>query len=302
MNIMSHLHYTLIVIALAIIHLAAQPDSGTIVHVGQATYYNATGAGNCGFDATPNDLAVCAMNNKEYDTASVCGASIHIIGPKGEVTVRIVDRCPGCPAGNVDLSKEAFAKIADTIQGRVTITWYYVETLVAGPIQYRFVTGSNQWWVGIQVLNHRNPVTKLEAFKNGVWVALPRMEWNVFVDSTGLGAGPFSFRVTDLYGQQLIDANIKLVPDSIQNGAANFTSHTAVAFGVPAVHPGIKMQHHASVAVVTGGTRRWQGMQGQPYAVYDLAGRFLGTLDNEKFAAGNSGAAGNGIVIVKPTF
>jgi expansin len=224
-------NYVFVVIFVAIVNLCAQPDNGSIVHTGQATFYNATGAGNCSFDATPNNLMVCAMNATEYDTASVCGASIDIKGPKGEVTVRIVDQCPECPIGNVDLSKQAFMKIADTIQGRVSITWSYVETAVAGPIQYRAVTGSNQWWIGMQVLNHRNPVTKFEAMKSGAWKILPRMEWNVFIDSTGLGVGPYSFRVTDLYGAQLIDANIKLVPDSIQNGASNFASHSAVTYG-----------------------------------------------------------------------
>ena len=208
--------------------IAAQPDNGSIVHTGQATYYAATGDGNCMFGSSPNDMMVCAMNNKEYDTASVCGASIHIKGPKGEVTVRIVDRCQECPVGNVDLSKQAFMKIADTIQGRVAITWSYVETTVNGPIEYRIKTGSNQWWIGVLVLNHRTPIVQVEAMKNGSWSPLTRMEYNYFLDTTGLGAGPFSFRVTDFYGRQLVDENIPLKPDSIFNGLANFSSHAIV--------------------------------------------------------------------------
>jgi expansin (peptidoglycan-binding protein) len=275
---------------------SAQPDNGSIVHTGQATYYNATGAGNCGFDATPNDLMVCAMNDTEYDTASVCGAAIRITGPKGEVTVRIVDRCPECPRGNVDLSKQAFAKIADTIQGRVAITWSYVETAVTGPVQYRIVTGSNQWWIGILVLNHRNPVTKLEAMKNNAWKILPRMEWNVFVDSTGLGVGPYSFRVTDLYGEQLIDANIKLVPDSIQNGVANFTSHSAVIYAVNAhsMHRGTARPLLVSAA---GNCRVHlpDGLTAGMKQVYNSRGQLVGVF--------SSGAAarlpGQGIFIVQ---
>jgi expansin len=206
----------------------AQPDNGSIVHTGQATYYAATGDGNCMFGPSPNDMMVCAMNNKEYDTASVCGASIHIKGPKGEVTVRIVDRCPECPVGNVDLSKQAFMKIADTIQGRVAIVWSYVETTVNGPIEYRIKTGSNQWWIGVQVLNHRTPIVQVEAMKKGSWSPLTRMEYNYFLDTTGLGSGPFTFRVTDFYGGQLVDANVPLKPDSIINGLANFASHAKV--------------------------------------------------------------------------
>src|SRR5512140_1402594 len=37
------------------------------VHSGIATYYDATGAGACGFGASPADLMVAAMNADEYD-------------------------------------------------------------------------------------------------------------------------------------------------------------------------------------------------------------------------------------------
>ena len=59
---------------------------------------------------SPQDLMVAAMNAEEYDNAAYCGAYVHgVTGPKGEVTVRIVDLCPECRAGHLDLSQEAFA-------------------------------------------------------------------------------------------------------------------------------------------------------------------------------------------------
>lgn len=290
---------TLIIIAAAGA-VFSQPDNGSVEHTGQATYYYATGDGNCMFGPSPNDLMVCAMNNTEYAGASVCGASIHIKGPKGEVTVRIVDRCPECPVGNVDLSKQAFMKIADTIQGRVNITWSYVETQVAGPIEYRIKTGSNAWWIGVQVLNHRTPVVKLEAMNNGVWVALPRQEYNYFVDSAGLGPGPFTFRVTDFYGEQLVDMNIPLKPDSITSGSANFTSHAAVAERVARQPYGAA----ARAMLVAGvGCRHalWRRLTGR-CTIYTVKGTFVGRID-----AVDGGPKGetatlptSGIFIIKP--
>jgi expansin len=207
--------------------LLAQPDTGSIVHSGKATYYNATGSGNCMFDPTPGDLMVAAMNNTEYANASVCGASVRVTGPKGQVTVRIVDKCPGCAVGGLDLSKQAFMRIADTSQGIVNVTWRYVETAVTGPIAYRIKTGSSAYWIAIQILNHRNPVVKLEARKNNAWSIVPRKDYNYFVDSTGLGSGPFTFRITDSYGQQLIDSLIPLNAGAVIQGGANFPSHAA---------------------------------------------------------------------------
>jgi expansin len=273
-----------------------QPDSGNIVHTGQATYYNATGDGACMFGPSPGNLMVCAMDSAEYDTAAVCGASIHVVGPSGEVTVRIVDLCPECPRGNVDLSKQAFAKIADTILGRVSITWRYVETSVTGPIAYRIKTGSNPWWVGIQILYHRNPIVKLEADSAGKWIAIPRMSYNYFVDASGLGPGPYSFRVTDLYGQQLTDANIPLSPDVITPGAANFPSHSAKVMLDAAprfVRGGMQT---ALRTVIDRGRLLGPGEKG-PVDVYridgSLVGRFTGAV-NEKFQS----AAG--VYLVKP--
>ena len=74
------------------------------VHDGVATYYDATGAGACSFDPTPGDLDVAAMNAPEFAGSAVCGECVAVTGPRGSVTVRIVDLCPECLAGHLDLS------------------------------------------------------------------------------------------------------------------------------------------------------------------------------------------------------
>lgn len=93
-------------------------------YTGEATYYAADGTGACGYPATTN-LDVAAMNKAQY-AKSVCGKCVHLKGPKGEVTVRIVDLCPGCKMGDLDLSEESFAKIANMSAGRVKISWSFV--------------------------------------------------------------------------------------------------------------------------------------------------------------------------------
>jgi len=81
------------------------PCDGAESHTGEATYYTfADGSGNCGSPATPNDLMVGAMNHTDYAGSAACGACARIVGPQGTVDVRIVDRCPECPQGDIDLS------------------------------------------------------------------------------------------------------------------------------------------------------------------------------------------------------
>lgn len=194
------------------------------VHQGVATYYYATGGGACSFDASPNDLLVAAMNAAEYGTAAYCGAYVHVSGPRGEVTVRIVDVCPGCGVGHLDLSQQAFAQIASLAQGRVSITWQVVSPDLTGPIAYHFYAGSNQWWTALQIRNHRNPIAKLEYRKaDGQWVSVPRTSYNYFVQTNpGMGPGPYTFRVTDSYGNVLTDSGIPHVDGGTVNGGGQF--------------------------------------------------------------------------------
>jgi expansin (peptidoglycan-binding protein) len=194
------------------------------INQGIATYYNATGAGACLFDPSPQDLMVTALNAEEYDNAAFCGAYVHVTGPEGEVTVRIVDLCPECKAGHLDLSQEAFALIADLPLGIVPITWQIISPELVGPIAYHFKDGSNQWWTAVQIRNHRNPIAKLEYRRtDGQWVAVPRTTYNYFVQTNpGMGPGPYQFRVTDSYGHVLVDDGVPHVENGSVNGAGQF--------------------------------------------------------------------------------
>ncbi len=201
-----------------------RPAASNPVQTGIATYYNATGDGACMFGPSPGDLMVSAMNAEQYDTAAVCGAYVHVKGPKGEVTVRIVDLCPECRAGHLDLSQEAFALIAVLPLGRVDITWQVVSPDLTGPIAYHFKDGSNQWWTAVQVRNHRNPIAEFEYLdQSGQWIAVPRTGYNYFVQTDpGMGPSPYAFRVTDSYGNVLTDSGIPHIENGTVSGATQF--------------------------------------------------------------------------------
>lgn len=205
-----------------------QVDGGTCTitepaHEGEATYYaGADGSGNCSFPATPNDLIVGAMNRTDYMGSAACGACAALTGPLGSITVRIVDQCPECQQGDIDLSPEAFDRIAMRASGRVPITWHYVPCEVSGPVRYHFKDGSSQWWTAVQVRNHRHPIARLEVEKRGAFVAIARETYNYFVDPSGMGPGPYTFRLTDVYGHQIVDRAIALREDQEVAGTQQF--------------------------------------------------------------------------------
>jgi expansin (peptidoglycan-binding protein) len=188
-------------------------------HSGEGTYYAADGSGNCSFAPT-GDLMVGAMNQVEYAGSAVCGACVHIVGPSGEATVRIVDQCPECKEGDIDLSPQAFSLLADQALGRVDIHWKYVPCDVTGPLVYHFKEGSNQWWTAVQIRSSRYAIAKLEFKKDGQFVEVNRLDYNYFVADAGMGPGPYTFRVTDVKGQSLEDVGIPFVDAGDAPGAA----------------------------------------------------------------------------------
>lgn len=180
------------------------------MHNGEATFYwGANGEGSCSFDSSTSDLLIGAMNLFDFAGSQICGAYVRVTGPDTTIKIRIVDLCPECPRGNIDLSPQAFSLIADTLLGRVPISWYLVPGETEGPIAYRFKDSVNQWWTAVQIRNHRYPIysvqylTSENSFQN-----LPRMSYNYFVGYANMGTDPFTFKITDIYGHILLDSGI----------------------------------------------------------------------------------------------
>lgn len=186
------------------------PTLGT--HTGDATFYSfADGSGNCLFDPTPNDLMIGAMNQTDYAGSAICGACLSLTGPNANIFIRIVDRCPECKPGDIDLSPLAFSKIADTSLGRVKISWHLITCNITGPIVYHFMDASSQWWTAVQIRNYRYPIMSVEYLTGGgSFKDINRESYNYFVEPNGMGPGPYTFRVTDMFGHVLVDTGVVL--------------------------------------------------------------------------------------------
>ncbi|CAG8541969.1 3169_t:CDS:1 [Paraglomus brasilianum] len=74
------------------------------------------------YNAKPSDFIGAMWMNK----FEMCYQCIEIKNGKVKtIVVKIIDKCAGCPKGhkNVDLTKGAFSKLANPIDGRVAIMW-----------------------------------------------------------------------------------------------------------------------------------------------------------------------------------
>ncbi len=198
---------------------------GTDYH-GVATSYDAgNGDGACSYGPS-DDLMVAAMNTADYETSRACGAYVLVRAAGGaSVTVRIVNECPApCAPGQLDLSTQAFAKLAPLSAGRIPITWSLLSPSTSDTVSIRYKTGSSPYWCGIQAIGHRNPLARLEVRTGSGWTRLPRTEYNYFLSEQGSGCGG-AIRITDIYGERLTVDGIALRPDVVQPTRVQFAAH-----------------------------------------------------------------------------
>lgn len=90
---------------------------------GSGTYYD-VGLGSCGHKNSNSDM-VAALSSDLMDGGKLCGKSITVKGKKGSVTLTVVDTCPSCDSGDVDMSSAAFKELGSLDEGRIPITWSY---------------------------------------------------------------------------------------------------------------------------------------------------------------------------------
>ncbi|MFF1414614.1 expansin EXLX1 family cellulose-binding protein [Streptomyces sp. NPDC058289] len=209
---------------------APAPSAGRIqpntTYRGVATAYAAAdGNGACLFGPT-DDLMIAAMNTTDYESSRACGAYVRVRAANGaSITVRITNECPlPCAPGQLDLSQQAFAKLAELKVGRIPITWSLVSPRTSDTLSLRYKTGSSAHWCGIQVIDHRNPVARLEVRTSKGWRRLPRTDYNYFLSADGGGCGGAT-RITDIYGEQLTVDGTTLLPNVAQPTRVQFAAH-----------------------------------------------------------------------------
>ncbi|MBR4627635.1 MAG: hypothetical protein IKO47_08060 [Ruminococcus sp.] len=189
------------------------------VHTGDGTFYGGGYEGGCAMlDPVSRDYWIVAMNLADYNEGQLAGAYIEVTGELGTINMLVTDLLPEGKKGDLDLYTDAFPLIAPVEKGRVPVSWHIIplDSAADAPVCYKYKEGTTEFWCEIQVRNHRYPITRLEYLdKNGEWVELPRHRYNYF-ESNKMGAGPFTFRITDIYGQQIIDRDIPLSYDDTE--------------------------------------------------------------------------------------
>jgi expansin len=225
-----------IAVAVGISQATASPACAAVTSAaaqtsGEATHYVLTpGDGNCSYPGLPNGGLFVALSPGEYDGSAACGSYIEVTGPDGSVTAEVVDQCPPCQAGHVDLSEQAFEQIAQLSAGEVPVTYHtIVDPPQAGSLSVLVKTGSNPYYLALLPIGAGNPVASVEVSSpSHGWQQLTRTSYGYWLAAAGMGAGPFTVRLTDSAGHQATLTGITLSPGVVQpTGVSMYGAGTA---------------------------------------------------------------------------
>jgi len=186
---------------------------------GEGTHYGGGGGGaggHCGIPVATGDIYHAALNHAQYAGSVACGACVRILGPKGTVVLKIVDECPECKFGDIDMTTAVFPQLAQMKDGRIKIKWQYVPCSEMTDIKVFFDAGSSPYYFKAQFRDFLYPLAKVEYKKqDGSYDTLHREVYNYFVRQGGIDedkakAGPYTFRLTPLVGHPIEIINVPL--------------------------------------------------------------------------------------------
>jgi expansin len=195
--------------------LSAAAAGGTSAQT--ATHYVLQGLPNCSYPSPPADGLFVALPPAEYGSAAACGGYLQVNGPDGSVRVKVIDQCPDCASGHVDLSEAAFAKLAPLSAGLINVTYAYLsDPPPPGPVSIEVKQGSSQYWLALLADNTGNPLASVQVETPSGWLSLARASYNYWIAQSGSGPGPFTVRLTDTQGHQATVSGITLSPGAVQ--------------------------------------------------------------------------------------
>ncbi len=203
----------------------------------QARYFVFGAQVSCSFRELAMDGYYAGLSTPDYGRADLCGAYLDITGARGTVRALVVDHCPACAPGQLALSAAAFERIADPHDGVARVDYRLVrDPQPAQELTYEVKPDSSASWLGVLFGGTGNPLREaaVRPAEGGPWRPLTRRADNYWTLS-GAGRGPFTARVTDVFGNEAEITRVLVEPGRyaagtrLYSGAPSFTSTPSLA-------------------------------------------------------------------------
>ncbi|RSL49256.1 hypothetical protein CEP51_015523 [Fusarium floridanum] len=201
-------------------------DLGGEAKTGSSTFYGGNlSGGNCMFTTytLPSGIYGTAFSGAVWNNAASCGACIEVTGPSGTITAMIVDQCPECEEGHLDLFPDAFTAVGGT-DGIVETSYKFVTCGITTPLYLHNKEGTSQHWFSIQVVNSNEPVSKLEVSTDGgsTWQETERKDYNFFENSAGFGVDSVDVKITSKTGKTVTVSGVGVEAGAKYEADSNF--------------------------------------------------------------------------------
>ncbi|KAF5537965.1 Expansin 2 [Fusarium mexicanum] len=193
---------------------------------GSSTFYGGNLAGgNCMFSTytLPSGILGTAFSGQKWDNAANCGACIEVTGPSGTVKAMIVDKCPECDPGHLDLFPDAFKAVGGT-DGIVKTSYKFVECGITSPLVLHNKEGTSANWFSIQVVNANEPVKSVQVSTDGgsTWKSTERKDYNFFENPAGFGKTSVDVKVTSSTGKSVVVKKVGVTAGAQYKASSNF--------------------------------------------------------------------------------
>ncbi|KAG7378935.1 hypothetical protein PHYPSEUDO_009297 [Phytophthora pseudosyringae] len=195
---------------------------GTSYTLGQVS------SGNCNFMYDPGvGDNYAALNSEQWDSTLNCGrcaevscADSRCSDTTSTQTVYLVDRCPECSEGDLDLSPTVFKTLTGSDPSRYSIKWKFVDCPVSGNIEYCTKSGSSSSWLAVQPANFANGVASLKIANQDVTM-VDSCYYFLLNGGSGVDMSAVSIELTSVSGETITET-LSLTADACTEGTSNF--------------------------------------------------------------------------------
>jgi expansin len=190
-------------------HLAGTPAVAVFYDPGNAV-------GSCSLGPFPPGGRYVSLPPQRFGRSAACGSYLTVQGPRGQVRAEVVDLCPGCAAGMINLSRAAFTRVADAGPGSARVRfWPDDDPPLPGPLILR-MGQTRAGLLTLQVRRHGNALASVAVATPGMevpaWQPFALNANGIWVASSHLRQGPFNIRIADTRGHQVVILRVTLRP------------------------------------------------------------------------------------------
>ncbi|KAF1322089.1 Carbohydrate-binding protein, partial [Globisporangium splendens] len=188
-------------------------------------------SGNCNLMSAISDAEVnyAALSSEQWDNLAHCGRCAQVscnddrcLDQTISEIVQIVERCPECKHGALDLSPNVFKKITGSDPSRFKIKWKFVDCPVQGNVKYCLKDGSNSFWTAIQPTNFVSGVKSLTV--NGRETTMTDSAYYFLLDGKSqdqVDLSSLKIVLTSVHDER-IEETVALEPGSCAAGTSQF--------------------------------------------------------------------------------